>query len=250
MKQTLIGFFIMTGLGFSAFGSALYGDHSFPFKKFPLGDHSFPLVQPGYVTFVEDGDSIIVEFEDPQGGFRFVDLEGIDAMEVSYKGHHQGWGADLARDNLTKFLPYGTPVYVAFEEKTQGDFLNENYQMRGFVFSWQSKNKKWTAVNEWLLKEGLAVAHIVSPNVKKAEKFLALTRESQKAGRGIFTATLWKGVPYDFRVFIDEKAMLWVGDFYTKKLYPPEDYYFVPVSHRVYYEKPEAALDDGYSYRK
>jgi micrococcal nuclease len=137
---------------------------------------SSPATLTGHVSYVIDGDTIIVQLS---GGDRVhVRLIGIDTPEIS---HSAGEASDCygqAAARITRRLADDRDV-----ELTVGRERHDRY---GRLLAYVGVVGGPPDVEHRLLALGAARTLAIPPNVDRAEEYSALAREARRAGRGLW----------------------------------------------------------------
>ena len=117
---------------------------------------------------------------------RRVRLLGIDTPEMNYR---RGVPQPLARQALARtqsLLPRGGPVRLTRDRRTQDRYGRE------LAHAFRPDG---SSVEETLLREGLAVAFILPPNVALADCLLAAERDARSARRGLWSLPAYRPQP-------------------------------------------------------
>jgi len=125
--------------------------------------------RPAAVIRVVDGDTLVVELDGRQERVRLI---GVDTPEVH--GQVEPYGAEasaFAQERLT-----GAEVSLEL------DVGERDRYGRLLAYLWLGDEM----FNETLLREGYAQVMTVPPNVKYADRFVALEREARAADRGLW----------------------------------------------------------------
>jgi micrococcal nuclease len=127
---------------------------------------------------VVDGDTIRARTDD--GAVVRVRYIGVDTPEIAHPGATRPagcFGREADRANRA-LLPEGEAVRLLFDADRRdryGRLLAYVYRRRDGLF-----------VNERLVRDGLARALEVAPNLRFARRFAALSREAERARRGLW----------------------------------------------------------------
>lgn len=194
----------------------------------------------GTVSYIQDGDTIKVRSD--YGGSFTVRLWGIDAPESYFKGQDQGKHAFKAKNYLKQVLPIGTHVDVWAAD----EMINNNSRVLGRVYLDNSD----IAIH--LLEMGLVVPYIIYPVADEVtSEYIEASRVAAFKYLGIFDyEEPLEEMPYEFRMRVRKwTSKNYIGDFYTKKYYDPDDYDAVPAWRRIFFESWWDAEDAGYSDR-
>lgn len=117
---------------------------------------------------------------------RRVRLLGIDTPEMN---HRRGLPQPLARQALARtqsLLPRGGLVRLTRDRQTRDRYGRE------LAHAFRPDG---SSVEETLLREGLAVAFILPPNVAMADCLLAAERDARSARRGLWTLPAYRPQP-------------------------------------------------------
>ena len=117
---------------------------------------------------------------------RRVRLLGIDTPEMNYR---RGVPQPLARQALARtqsLLPRGGPVRLTRDRQAQDRYGRE------LAHAFRPDG---SSVEETLLREGLAVAFILPPNVALADCLLAAERDARSARRGLWSLPAYRPQP-------------------------------------------------------
>jgi micrococcal nuclease len=123
------------------------------------------------VEKVLDGDTIIVK-----GGGK-VRLLGINTPEIAHRQHSAEVLGDKAHQRLQQLLK-GKRVYLEFDQQRRDRFK----RLLAHVTLEDGSN-----INEQLLREGLARALFLQPNMNHLHDYYRIEAEAQEAKRGIWS---------------------------------------------------------------
>jgi micrococcal nuclease len=130
------------------------------------------LPPPRYrVEKVIDGDTIVVQ----QGGK--VRLLGINAPEIAHRDSAAEPLGDRAHRRLRRLLE-GRHVYLEFDQRRRDRFE----RLLAHVTL-----EDGTVINELLLREGLARALFLQPNMRHLQRYFQVEAEARAARRGIWS---------------------------------------------------------------
>ena len=143
-----------------------------PSTQQPVSELALSLPAPLYVVEkVIDGDTIVVK----NGGK--VRLLGINTPEVSHRDRRGEAYGNEARARLQQLLE-GQRVTLTFDKQRRDRFK----RLLAYVV-----REDGTPVNELLLREGLARALFLQPNMQQLGHYFAIEAEAQRAERGIWS---------------------------------------------------------------
>ena len=187
----------------------------------------------GAVTKIVDGDTVYISGTPKPVKIRLL---GIDAPESNFQGQSQGLSATEATARLKDILPLNSKVKVYYEKQK----LDVYGRLLGHVVS------SGVNINEILVKEGLAVSYFIFPNVNLLDCYQGYTEEAMAAKLGMFGEDSVE-LPFEFRDRVGKtKPDRWVGNISTKALVKPLDYKQVPVYERLFFDKKEDAIQNGF----
>jgi endonuclease YncB( thermonuclease family) len=136
--------------------------------------------QPLYVVEkVIDGDTIVVQHSGK------VRLLGINTPEIAHRSHAAEPLGNEAHQRLRQLLA-GKRVYLEFDQQRRDKYqrLLAHLRLEG-----------GTNINEILLREGLARALFLQPNMKYLERYYQIESEAQETNRGIWSRPEFQIIP-------------------------------------------------------
>lgn len=214
-----------------------------------------------------------------------VRLLGIDTPEETYAGgavpgfpmrgvrrfatgvpQQEPWSRH-AKAFTDRFFTPGDLVTVELDEQ----IFDRNRRLLGYAFRGERLDPE-AHLNLQLVLSGWAALYQVYPNLAHLEDFRAAVEQARAHGRGIWPAMEDQrplaveeierqerlNPPFVYRKAIDsflanapiEEAFRrtgrWVADLDTRAVYPPELWWAVPHPRRVFYDRREDALTDGF----
>ncbi len=138
------------------------------------------LQQPVYaVEKVIDGDTIIVQHA---GKIRLL---GINTPEIAHRNRTAEALGDEAHHRLSQLLD-GKKVYLEFDQQRRDKY----HRLLAHV-----RLEDGTNINEKLLREGLARALFLQPNMKHLKQYYQMESMAQKANRGIWSLPEFQIIP-------------------------------------------------------
>jgi endonuclease YncB( thermonuclease family) len=216
-------------------------------------------LEPGTVTYISDGDTIRFQRSKTKDEALRIRMVGIDTPELHFpvkkdcdfsrekcymvgQGH---WGLDAKRQ-LQKIAPV----------QTQGVLQNQGIDKYG-----RTLGKLFIGnfdVNLAMVQSGWAYPYIIcsGPSCNKnyfktnnVAAYLKACHTARQKGLGVWNPNdFLKETPWAFRMRIrNEAPTKWVGDFTTKKVYPPQYYKKVDVCNSVFFLTKQDALNAGFS---
>lgn len=154
-----------------AAGNSHFSDTA-PATQQPVSELTITLPAPLYVVEkVIDGDTIVL------GNAGKVRLLGINTPEVAHRDRQGEAYGDEARARLKQLLE-GKRVTLTFDQQRRDRFD----RLLAYVM-----REDGTPVNELLLREGLARALFLQPNMQQLEHYFAIEAEAQQTGQGIWS---------------------------------------------------------------
>lgn len=152
-------------------GHTHYGDTPPP-QASALQRIAPPLQSPLYqVEAVIDGDTIMLQH---LGKIRLL---GLNTPEVAHRDQAAQPFGDRARARLQQLLN-GKKVYLEFDQQRRDRFQ----RLLAHVIL-----EDGTSINELLLREGLARALFLQPNLRHLQRYYQIEAEGQAAKRGIWS---------------------------------------------------------------
>ncbi|MDR7529053.1 MAG: thermonuclease family protein [Armatimonadota bacterium] len=146
-------------------------------RSLPAGARVWPVVSPGLVRRVVDGDTLHVAVGAVPQTVRLI---GVDAPERG-----QPFAAEAAR--FVRTLVAGRTVWL------EGDVQSHDRFARRLAYVWTAPPRRRdvpevrrTMLNARLLLEGYAVLLTVPPNVRYVDLFRAFQQEARETGRGVW----------------------------------------------------------------
>lgn len=186
---------------------------------------------------IVDGDTI--KISTPVLGADTIRFLSIDTPEAA-----QQYG-DMATGMLADLIEAGEELIVEVGTEPKDTYG----RLLGHVF----RKSDGLDVTKEMIRLGAAVPYFISPNVAHFQAYSQAAREAIDAGRGIWNpAAPLEQLPYEYRFMNDGRGGpdKYVGDFFTKKLYTPDEYVNIPVENRVFFYKNEVndARAGGYEW--
>jgi len=193
----------------------------------------------GRVLSIIDGDTIKIALNNDE---KFnVRMTGIDTPETHYRGQSQGFYAELATEYLKRRLPVNSIVKI---RASGDDYLDLYGRILGRVFY------KGKDLNRAILRSGLACLFIIYPfDEEIVSDYVKVAIDAVDSGRGIFDIEHpIEELPYVFRLSVSGRdPSRFVGDYETKKFYPPDHYPEIHAGMRIFFQTKKDALDAGYT---
>jgi endonuclease YncB( thermonuclease family) len=225
----------------------------------------------------EQDPSIIRRKAKTTKGYLKVRLLGIDTPETHYFGNTMYKGCRRKRnvkvppqalgkeatDFTNSILPEGASVILETDQDRGKESFYDKYD-RLLVYAWTSANgRKNKLVNLELVKEGWAIPHQIFPNLShfnEVEK-AAANQIKSKRKKGIYAILAKKIIPFSklantkqlnepfvYRKVVDSKkcSMPSIESLFEREvldardfsIYPPNEYYKVPIPYRIFLSKP------------
>lgn len=131
------------------------------------------------VSFIIDGDSLTC------ADGREIRLLLIDAPEMAQEPH-----GEQARQVLVEMAPGGTELDVEYDVERRDDFG------RDLTYLYLPDGRM---VNEEMALRGYAVALVIPPNGRHADRIRAAVAEAEAAERGLWAEWKFACLPADFR---------------------------------------------------
>lgn len=214
-----------------------------------------------------------------------VRLLGIDTPEETYSGGAVPGFPMRGLRRLASGVPQQDPWSRQAKEFTDGFFVpgdvvtveldeqlfDRNRRLLGYAFRGDDRVPE-AHLNLQLLLRGWAALYQVYPNLAHVDEFRGVVEQARAHGRGIWPAmqderplTMQElqrreqlNPPFVYRKAIDSiladapiqevfrRTGRWVADLDTRAVYPPEQWWAVPHPRRVFYDRREDALADGF----
>jgi len=210
-------------------------------------------VHDGYISRIVDGDTVHFKNDSDNEADEALKIRmiGIDAPELHFpdgsgKMRAQNpWGQD-ATDFLQSLIPPQSAVRLQ-------DLGRDKYKrVLGRLFY------KGKDVNLKMVREGMAFPYIICEGKNCDEKYFEKEHVSEyfeackiarKEKKGIYDPNNpLAELPFEFRMRLSKQdPSKIIGDFETRKLYPPAAYKKVDLCQRVFFLKMEDAVRAGYS---
>lgn len=128
------------------------------------------------ITRVVDGDTVIVALNGRRERLRYI---GIDTPESVKPGSPvECYGKEASKRN--EQLTGGRTVRLEFDVERRDRY--------GRLLAYVRRNSDGLFVNAELVRSGYAQTMTIPPNVRYADRFLALQREARAARRGLWGA--------------------------------------------------------------
>ncbi len=230
-----------------------------PFLEAKTKNYIVEKIVDGDTIWVQPMDAVFWEITPmfPEGSPKTrikIRMMGIDAPESHLPTENYGvvgqqpWG-DISTQNLKSLIKEGYSVrLLSFGTDKYGRTL-------AYVFH---RNKD---VNFYMIGVGQAVPYIICSNPycdknffkrHNVEEYLIECSNAEKAKKGIFNPkNPLIEMPFEFRMRMMEKDPdKYVGDFFTKELYEPEDYNEVELCSRVFFYSYNDALKLGFKWAR
>jgi endonuclease YncB( thermonuclease family) len=225
---------------------------------------------------IEQDPSVIRSKAKTAKGYLKVRLLGIDTPETHYFGNTQYKGCRKqnvkvpkqplgkeATDYTNTILPEGASVILETDQDRGKESFYDKYD-RLLVYAWTSANgRKNKLVNLELVKEGWAIPHQIFPNLSHFNEVKKATANQMKNKRkkGVYAILAKKILPFSklanskqlnepfvYRKVVDSKkcSMPSVESLFEREvldardfsIYPPNEYYMVPIPYRIFLPKP------------